>query len=847
MRRIAVAVTLAGVGVLMLGWGIAALLEDPSTARDSDESWDLEDLSRLSKSAAQPLADLEIKASDGDSPTNAVSSDPEQPPGIEIVRPVGEPNLFGTVRHATTGSACPGALVQLFQLGRSVRTRSDESGRFALPQLASGPGTLLAWDENTGGLATLGPLLLRIEPYRGLELELEPPRTLKGVVVDAVSGVHLGEAQVRIVPSELARSVINETFAWEPVASALDGRFLIEDCPATQEIELEVTCRGYVKLRETLPLTLIDDRSVEGGVRLSLERGAIIPGIVLAKSGEPVPGSQVYLSRKTKGQAPIFDHTRTIDDGSFQLEYAPAGSGLEASAFHPEHGLTTRALEDRVAGDSTPIELRFVEPAVIVGRVRNSDDEPMPKVSVRLETPATLPADVTRVLGHRARTDAAGRFRFQHVPPGRSIVLAETTGQVTGRPVTLEAGGEVEIEIVVATLGTISGQVQEVDGTPVAGAQIHSASRPPRSVLAGAVDLWLERDETLDPKPSTVWTDDAGQFTFRTPLRRGKVTLVVSGKAIATKYVNGIAVGTTDLIIQVDSGATLRLEARIEGTTLPVERVTVKFDRRTSSEFLSPDGVYELPSLPKGQYSLEITSPGFLPVPRRQVQLHAGQTTTLNLELAPAASLSGAIRSSSGEPVGGVRVYVTDVDANARYLSEQKDIRTLSRELAQQRLPRDALREAIRNRFPTQTGNPVKSVRSNADGSFRFVALRPGRYQLTIASSSSSLLPPEEVWLTAGAEESREIVLEANAHAEVQVLSDEQQAIDDASVRLSGGPARLSLYLRVSGDGVYASGPILPGTYRLRVSKRGYNTINRNVTVEAHGDLHEPVRLEKRR
>jgi RNA polymerase sigma factor (sigma-70 family) len=199
------------------------------------------------------------------------------------------------------------------------------------------------------------------------------------------------------------------TFRWRP-------ENLNSTSPWKESAILRVEANGFMS--ETVPLT--DALDGDAVIRVELEPSDDLQSVVFSPRGIPARGAQVALmgtrldvSMQQPGRLLFLDNdsrsygTTTSDDGSFRLPRRKEGEQLVI--VHDE-GWAKVTLNE-FNGDS--IELRpwgRIEGMLYVGHTPASNQQVV--ASSGFQTGETIPFYYT------TRTDAAGRFVFNKVPPG---------------------------------------------------------------------------------------------------------------------------------------------------------------------------------------------------------------------------------------------------------------------------------------------------------------------------------------------------------------------------------------------------------------------------------------------
>ena len=143
---------------------------------------------------------------------------------------------------------------------------------------------------------------------------------------------------------------------------------------------------------------------------------------------------------------------------------------VELFARSQDYGLTARIGGELRAGQLTPLDVPLAQGPTIVGLL--SDRAGAPQEGLQL-TARDLGGDVTR----QARSDAEGRYRIEHLYPGRyqlQIAAGRRRAALLTREV--EVGvGEVRLDLRVPSGARVTGRVLDGKGQPVVGALVAAA------------------------------------------------------------------------------------------------------------------------------------------------------------------------------------------------------------------------------------------------------------------------------------------------------------------------------------------------------------------------------------
>ncbi|HKE02072.1 MAG TPA: carboxypeptidase-like regulatory domain-containing protein [Planctomycetota bacterium] len=345
---------------------------------------------------------------------------------------------------ASDGAPAAGAEVACRFDAAALRAQADAAGRFALAGVprprrlapvrldavrAGADGRTESASFDLSGAADAWP------PREPIELRLEANPRVKGVVVDR-AGQPVEAATVTCAGA---------------IATAEAGRFALALVPgAATPGPVVVTADGYAWSIASPDLRALADSDRE--LRVELDRGEALGGIVLSETGSPVPRAVVLVEGS---ELPGEDHERETRrvragaDGRFRAERLPLRS-LAVTAQVP--GISSAAVDATPPDSSLEIRLPAAPEGFgsVEGRVvdrasrRPVRDFRLFALSAREPLPVFHPGDGTFRVEHAA----AGRMRLRalpgiydapaFLPAEREIAVAPGD---TRRDVVIEVGG----------------------------------------------------------------------------------------------------------------------------------------------------------------------------------------------------------------------------------------------------------------------------------------------------------------------------------------------------------------------------------------------------------------------
>jgi len=239
-------------------------------------------------------------------------------------------------------------------------------------------------------------------------------------------------------------------------------------------------------------------------LRIAMQRGGAIRGVVRTPDGEPVPKAYVV-----HGDWRQVEHAQTYGDerGAFELRGLPVGA-IEIRAEHNDAGKTRETIT-LSSGQTLEHDLVLTRGIVLRGRVVDQDGKPVTGASVEASAKRTAKE---KGWIHYVRTDDDGGFAIPNCPTGRALTVEITHKQIeryVAREVDPRNG---PLDITAQRIGNnvfLVGRVLDHDGKPLAAARV-----APRS---------HQRDQHLSP----FTTEADGTFTFG-PLPEGVWIVAIS-------------------------------------------------------------------------------------------------------------------------------------------------------------------------------------------------------------------------------------------------------------------------------------------------------------------------------
>lgn len=390
----------------------------------------------------------------------------------------------------------------------------------------------------------------------------------------------------------------------------------------------------------------------------TLLAGAKLHGRVIDSRGGPV-ASATITALGSGAEAP--ERTAISDtEGQFRL------SGLSHDLVrlrvradgHPPLAVFTRP------GADEPLVIELSAGALLTGRVTDDASAPVAAASVwllpDLENQGRTVAWDSR--DHATQTNGEGRFRFEHVAPGKwslDVRSGQSRGSVDG--IHLQEGAEREVDLRLRKRSDLTITVTDESNRPVADASIRVtyAGRPLATVLGS--------------------TDASGRARIAVDV--GVAAVHVAHRQYREKSTSvELVPGVNDLAVRLLAGGTIRGYVR-SADHAPLSRATVlaqtdasldlpAFARRflgvAAEAETDAEGRFEIAGLEPGRYVVSARAVGFAAnAVERAIEIAGQSTAVVDIVLTPGGSITGIV---TGLPPS----RLVDVEISATRFAERE-------------------------------------------------------------------------------------------------------------------------------------------------------------------------------
>ncbi len=534
-------------------------------------------------------------------------------------------------------------------------------------------------------------------------------------------------------------------------------------------------------------------------IRLFVEQGAAIEGIVRDRSGEPVAGVSVTIREKFNPMVALSDRrgmvasftTKTDGDGTFHVQGIPCNNAMVLDTTSENHARTIAHTLNFSKGHTLSLELVLAESSSLSGVVNDKSGRPLPGKKVLIAKTDKILESVMNEQDDgeiKVRTERDGTFLCDNLAAGTYRITLDEPGFVRSshKGIQLAAGEDRTGFVLIMDEGlAISGRIVDSSQQPVKAALVKTVPEFDLSKIMDMVESQKHRN--------IVHTDEEG-FFHCSGLIAGKYNLEIKRSGITDSSHKGFDAGSEDLLIVLESGGITGIVVSIEDGE-PVRKYRLDLTPAGKTDLLDPFGLksnikrtikddqgkFEVPFLLPGSYTMTVRADDLETRVMKNIIVRDGDVTRgLLVMLAPDASVSGLILDKrTGEPIEGARV---------------------------------SMKGGLEGMLEEFKGSDI--VFSNERGEYRFGRLSAGPTRLIVSHGRYESQNLPEIVLAEGEEvENFDVFLSRGGTIHGSVLGPGNKPVAGATIMASTPMASVMKSTRTDANGIYEMTGFPPGTY----------------------------------
>jgi uncharacterized GH25 family protein len=584
----------------------------------------------------QEPASTSQKAKQKSSPTQRVNSQNMQNAiGADFEDdPIGALQLDGQVVDEE-GKGLEGALVGISS-SPPRQTVSGKNGVFSFDKLV---GRTYYLDGHKGELTGSASLVLNEEALP-VTIRMQRGSSAEITVLDEVERKPIPNAEI--------------TWGWMTQLSVTTnekGKALVQGLDSWAL--LSVRAEGYN------PNTAdVQPSSVAGSITkktVLMAKGAPVSGVVLDPEGKPVSGARID-GQGDQGWGGSFDddfHKIISDEqGRWMIPAVAAGTyrfSARSDTFAMGYSEPT-ILDGKTAVDGVIIR---VEPSgLLTGKVVTADGAPVVGAVVR----AREDKDSRRGESRRAYSDTEGKFTIKGLPKAPLVVGATSVDSNLATPVKADlTNGNAEVTLTIDITGTISGMVVDLQGNPIADAQVRSLP----------VNSMKDNKKWQMMRPRGTNSDVDGRFEIKGVLAGEEFSMSADftgmsfGASWRDKDAQVIAkAGDTGVRLVLKPLSKIKGKVQFADGSVPKE-FSVEVGYESKGNFTDAEGgSFELEKVNPGKQTAELSGSSFIYKRSKQFEAKPGETTDIGTIIVASGRVVQGRVLVDGQPVENATVVI---------------------------------------------------------------------------------------------------------------------------------------------------------------------------------------------
>lgn len=566
--------------------------------------------------------------------------------------------IAGRVLRVPGGGPVAGARVR----GGGASSATGSDGWFALEDLAPGPVEVTAEKE---GMVALDVPVVRAEAGKTAgvpDLRLAVLGRVK-VIVQGPDGSPVPGAAVRLLLSDTAPPLPGGAAAGK---TGPEGAVLLAPVSPGVGHRIAIEPAGKLAPRVSDAFAVLPGEDVDLGA-IRLDAGGVLSGEVVGPDGAGVADATLVLfdgdadplriAADPAAGGPLRREAAAGPDGKFRIDRVPSGSrSLLARAPGRLAAAATR-LDVAANREEKGIRIVLRPGAAVAGVLRAADGTPIRDALLVALAP------VSGAEAGRARSGPGGAFRIEGLPAGACsirVVLPDEAFPDPLRPRFPAVVPSEGIEIRLPASRAVEGVVLDPAGGPVRG-------QVAVSLLAEAAVPWAPPAPVKEVERILLGED--GAFATR-PLPEGRWRLRAESPdgRVASADVEVTADGAPRVTLTLAQGATVRGRVATGPAVKDLRGLSIRLllGGRSEASVPSPQvdaaGGFLLPGVPPGEHDLVVSLPGLAPVVLRHLVVppEGGVVDVGEVLLGRGASLRVRVYAETRAPLPDVVVALSD-------------------------------------------------------------------------------------------------------------------------------------------------------------------------------------------